>query len=1630
MDQQNILSQSQDYFGETGPSDIKADSPRCIDNRYIVDHCIGHSKTGSLYLARDQLSNNQLIALKHFDKVLLAPDTLKVIRQELTILKRLKHPNIARVYDFGVDPGHNNLPGSYYLTREYVEGESLNSRTPEKSKKYEQEIFSFTIQICRALNFIHSRDLIHRNITGQNILVTNKNAVILTDFGLGDYEMLTPNKDVSPRFIAPEVSRGECGRQSDIFSIGLVLFQLITGESFYRGCPLEKILTLLQDQQLFDDFKKARMKSCINSTLYSLIKTMISFDLDTRYQSGFGIISVINKCTGKKYSLETRKTQRAYTLGSAFIGREDELQHLIQFAQKADNKNILWVQGSTGVGKSRLLMEFKTFCQFNDIFFFEGTCSQDIHYHFYPFLSILKEVLLNATETIIQQYGPELKKIMPEFEGFRNLQVNPTQDPQTERIILIRNISECLIKTANSQEKKWIIYINDAQWIDEASLDLIVKLQSFLSTHENESQLCLMMTSRMQDTQVLVDALPNQHIEKLDLNPFHQDQVKEYFTTLFGRDTLGTKLNNAIPSIHKKTGGNPFILNEYVKLMIEDKAVVRQDRNWELVIPVDEIDIPQNLEHLITSNLDRLSITNNERTALMVLALLNRLVSWEELVAIVQVEQSFLISMVHQEIIIKAQSTLGTHYRLAHDLLRDTIISQILVPASIHKRIAEGLEQIVHDEIDLYIEDLAFHYFHAKVKEKALYYLEKAGLKAMTNWEVKKAVDVYDQMLTLLQHDNRENTIDILYNKGIILYNVSRLHEACELFNQAKRLSVKIHDKHRQALNNVYRGLCLVAIGYSFEDCLQCYKETLALFKEINDKEGLSSAYHSLGYLYFFLKRNNEKALEYLHRGLSIGEEIGDPRCLARNQSELAQVYHSQGDFGQAIDYARKALKNFQIRDDKRDIAASHGFLGFFYTSKADYTQALYHLNIEIGLAEELENFSFLIGGLIKKSEVMYRLGDLSEARKYCDQAINLLPRGAEYEFIFMSKVLSAKINFARGRKKNAISELLALEKDTRNTFEVAKLNFELWQMTLEDKYKENSLRLYRDIVKESSDYRYLKRLEAMENDYLLDNQFYPDHKEYREKTESAFDQEKPLEQGSSAIVSECIIPADPFFHEMLESISDLNSDLQLSVVLDKIINICINMVQADQGAILLLDSKQELKVKAVRNKNSQPIGYINVPKAVKAKILEDRQPLFIVDTLTKDKLQVSKSIADMNLRSIMCAPLVRKCLRDNITAPERVDLLGMIYLHSTISPGKVQLNQGKLQILQAFADQACVALYNAMLREKLRESNDELEKMARERTADLTEANKQLHGNKEKIIALNQQLKEKVLNWAAKLKHAESEISNHEQRQELTNITTATLHNIKNLLNSINVSSEFAYRICSSQTMKGLHQANELLKSKIGSLYDYVTNDTSARQLMEYYLLLEEQLVSEIGETKKHFKRLNDKIRLVNEIISAQPEYGNYSKIEEINVEDLVTNTLVILSASLEQRNIKVIKDFCYIPPIKNYKLHLLHILINLIKNACESMSFSNKGLNQLEISFGFNEGYVYVAIKDTGHGISQEDLTRIKNYGFTTKKEGHGFGLYSCVRYLQEMKGSLDIYSKGVGKGATATIQLPISF
>lgn len=339
------------------------------------------------------------------------------------------------------------------------------------------------------------------------------------------------------------------------------------------------------------------------------------------------------------------------------------------------------------------------------------------------------------------------------------------------------------------------------------------------------------------------------------------------------------------------------------------------------------------------------------------------------------------------------------------------------------------------------------------------------------------------------------------------------------------------------------------------------------------------------------------------------------------------------------------------------------------------------------------------------------------------------------------------------------------------------------------------------------------------------------------------------------------------------------------------------------------------------------------------------------------------------------------------------------------------------LGILYSVSDYVSSKRYSSFLEAQVAQRTHELEgKIVQHQQAEA------------QIQTLNQELEVRIEQRTAELEAAHKGLVESAHCAGMAEIATSMLHNVGNILNSVSTSGYLLRASLESSRVGSLVRANQLLNKHLANFDTFIQQNRQGKQLLRFYLSLGDILEKENRDLSKNVQALLEKINTIKDVIIAQNNYATgVFQNEVLRLEDLVEASLNILSASLAKKDIQVEKRYAPVTEVTIQKTKVIHTLVNILKNAKESIVLSGSPVKKITISIGEKDGVVLLTITDTGRGISKADVKKIFNHGFTTKQGGHGFGLHSCANAMHEMGGAIWVESMGEGQGASFTLRFP---
>jgi len=297
-----------------------------------------------------------------------------------------------------------------------------------------------------------------------------------------------------------------------------------------------------------------------------------------------------------------------------------------------------------------------------------------------------------------------------------------------------------------------------------------------------------------------------------------------------------------------------------------------------------------------------------------------------------------------------------------------------------------------------------------------------------------------------------------------------------------------------------------------------------------------------------------------------------------------------------------------------------------------------------------------------------------------------------------------------------------------------------------------------------------------------------------------------------------------------------------------------------------------------------------------------------------------------------------------------------------------------------------------------------------------------------DELQELNETLEDKVHERTSELKELNEKIGDIARSAGMAEVASGVLHNVGNVLNSVNVSASVIRELIRKTKADNLNRVVAMLQENENNIAEFISKDEKGKQIPKFLSLLSGQLNAEKENIYGELDELANNIDHIKNVISMQQSYaGSYGVREKVVLSDLVEDALKINLQGMDRHGIKVVKNYQDIKQLYVDKHKALQVIINLISNAKHALVDCENTEKNLIIIISNENSMAKLEVKDTGVGIEGNDIQHLFEYGFKKRRDGHGFGLHHSAIVANELGGGISVLSEGLGKGASFILLLP---
>ncbi len=970
-----------------------------IHNRYRIVRELGQGGMGAVYLVQDMLHDDRLLTLKMIRPDLVGERNLAQFKYEFAALSQLRHPNLVAVHDFGSISGSRE----YFYTMEYVAGQDLLELAAQHSAAPAGYtwLYDITAQICRALQYIHSRGLIHYDVKPRNVRITPDGLVKLLDMGLvgearGEGQMRIRG---TPEYIAPELIRGDpVDHHADLYSLGVTLYEIVAGRLPFAG---DSSIEVLRQHVELTPPAPREFVATVPEALQTIILKLLAKDPAERYDSANQVIQAIGGLAGLDLAVDSKQARWSHIQGAGFIGREFELARLQGLLMRAvqSRGGLVLVTGGVGVGKTRLIDELRRHAQLQRALVCEGACSEFGSSPYQPWVAVLGQMASyqrSAAPETLSTYGPALLRLMPELADSFGLPAVEGEEPEKHQELL-QAVSRFLLAC----DRPLLIALKDLHYASVETVELL----DYLGQHARQARWLLCATyrehqlaphhplhnlqrrarvvSQRQESQTPPDDQPYDlfHLDTLD-----ESDLAELLRSMLGVTDLPSGL---LPHLMAQTGGNPLFVENVMHGLVEQDLLHYDGQHWSIEL-TDLQQLPASIQEAAQRRLARLEADSLE--LLQWAAVTGQSLDLALLAELCMLPDERVLALVtaavEQHVLKMAEQDGQTVYHLSSDPMREALY-QTLTPqerVARHRRVGETMRRLYADQA---AGILTWHFERAGDVDLALHYAHLAADQARQASANETAVAHYTHALELVHaHDE-------LHDAGREYALLAGRQECYRLLadsngqqsdlEQMAAIARQLGDARRQIQVATHQVGLANEVG-NHVDAQQAARLALELARQIDDPQLTADSLTALGNT-LYLVSDYEAARSNLQQALELYRQLNDPAGEAQSLWGLGMAAVRSGSQAEALDHFERALPLFRAVGNQQGEADVLNALGI---TVSDLARARSYHEQSLAIAQSLGNLSSQARTYNNLALLYWNLGLYSRARDYIERGVQI----------------------------------------------------------------------------------------------------------------------------------------------------------------------------------------------------------------------------------------------------------------------------------------------------------------------------------------------------------------------------------------------------------------------------------------------------------------------------------------------------------------------------------------------------------------------------------------------------------------------------------------------------------------
>jgi len=994
------------------PSPSPAQPTSFANGRYQVKRFLGEGGKKKVYLAHDTiLAREVAFALIKSDG--LDETSRTRITREAQAMGRLgSHSHIVTVFDLGEENGQP------YMVTELMGGGDVEGviETAEDHRLPLEQAIKIAQETCRGMEFAHSRGIVHRDLKPGNVWLTEDGIAKIGDFGLAvalDRSRLTTEGMMvgTVSYMPPEQAMGgEVTPRSDLYSLGAMLYEMVTGRPPFLG---DNSVAIIGQHINTPPVAPIWHNNECPRSLDALILRLLAKDPSERPESANDVLSALDAIDlteapplvkgdggiSDPHALDS-------LAGGVFVGRQKEMGDLKACLEDAlsGRGRLVMLVGEPGIGKTRTAQELATYAGLRHAQVLWGRCYEgEGAPPYWPWVQAIRSYVRDRdAEELRSEMGAgaaDIAGIVSDVsEKLPGLSAPPELEPEQARFRLFDSMT-AFLKTA-SQRQPLVLVLDDLHWADHPSLLLL----EFVARELAGSRLLVIGTyrdmelSRRHPLSLTLGELNRERLfQRVLLRGLAQEDVGRFIELVSGI----APPQGMVEAVYRQTEGNPLFVTEVVRLLVQEGDLTQeragQRDSWS-------VRIPEGVREVIGRRLDRLSERCNE--TLTIASVIGREFTLGHLRPLIEdVSDDRLLEVLEEALasrVIEEMTSSVGRYQFTHALIQETLAEELSTTRKVrlHARIAESLEQYYVDDAEAHAAELAFHFAEAQTvlgSDRLVRYSLLAGERDLAAFAWEQAQSHFRRALTAkgVALTGSEPAADgeaaaLLFGQGrAMLSTVDRnqFREAVASLRRAFDYFVDAGDVEKAVSVAEYPYESISGIDTGISNLI-----SRALCLVPSDSHAAGRLLFRYGYVLGLEAGDFNGAQKAVEAALAIAEREGDLGLEMRILADAARVDRYNLNFDEWLKKSQRALELATASDDLMVQVRAEGDITLALYCKGDLEGAQQHAAAMLIGSERLRGGNSQAMAFHYNMILRHSMGDWQNARHVGEQGLAVSP--------------------------------------------------------------------------------------------------------------------------------------------------------------------------------------------------------------------------------------------------------------------------------------------------------------------------------------------------------------------------------------------------------------------------------------------------------------------------------------------------------------------------------------------------------------------------------------------------------------------------------------------------------------